>query len=138
MEFNIDMTGKTASESFESIVFKFATQQSTQTADKLAQAQLAIGERLTQIQHQIREQQKQIEDYQIKIHEHVQLLATLRLDEKIISEEQLALELEKVAHALVARGNKSMENEILAKETLHKEMPAKQTLAQGIFYEAEF
>ncbi|TGO33823.1 hypothetical protein BHYA_0225g00060 [Botrytis hyacinthi] len=122
---NNQVACKNAGQMSGSQVLKAVAQQSAQSTNTIAQTQ-----------HAIREHQKQIEDFQIKIQKHVQQVAALRKEEQALLKEQTLFEVEKIQHELCDgdKGNKQRKVE----EEKHKNMMAKQTLAHEILYEGEF
>ncbi|TGO45682.1 hypothetical protein BOTNAR_0647g00090 [Botryotinia narcissicola] len=91
---------------------------------------------IAQTQHAIREHQKQIEDFPIKIQKHVQQIAALRQEEQALLKKQTLFEVGKLQSELfyVDKENKQLEVE----EEKHKNMMAKQILVHEILYEGEF
>ncbi|TGO45143.1 hypothetical protein BCON_0418g00060 [Botryotinia convoluta] len=122
---NNEVAGKIAGQMSGSKVLKADTQQSTQFTNTIAQTQ-----------HAIREHQKQIEDFRIKIQKHVQKIAALRQEEQALLKEQTRFEVERLHRELcdVDKENKQREVE----EKKYKDMMAKQILIHEILYEGEF
>ncbi|THV47437.1 hypothetical protein BGAL_0311g00240 [Botrytis galanthina] len=117
---NNEVARKNAGQMSGSQVLKAVAQQSTQSTNTITQTQYAI-----------REHQKQIEEFQIKIHKHVQQVAGPRKEEQALLEKQTLFEVEKIQHELcdIDKGNKQREVE----EEKHKNMMAKQILYEGEF-----
>ncbi|KAF7860687.1 hypothetical protein EAF04_008205 [Stromatinia cepivora] len=122
---NNEIASENARKVFESGGLKIIIQQSARAKDKL-----------TQTQHAIREQQKQIEDLQIKVQKHVQQLVVLRLEERTLLKEQTLSELAKVRGELTEADKENGEREV--GERKQKDILEQQMLAQQVLYEAEF
>ncbi|TGO11954.1 hypothetical protein BTUL_0097g00060 [Botrytis tulipae] len=119
---NNEVVCRNAEQMSGSKVLEAVAQQSTQSKDTLAQAQYAI-----------REHQKQIEDFQIKIQEYVQQIAALRQEEQPLL--KTLFEVEKLQSELC---DDKENNQLEVEEEKNKNMMVKQILVHEILYEGEF
>ncbi|KAK6595168.1 hypothetical protein H4I95_10526 [Botrytis cinerea] len=119
---NNEVGANYAGQVFNSRVLKAATQQPTQSKNTLAE-----------IQHKIREHQKQIEDFQIKIQKHVQQIAALRQEEQALLKEQTIFEVGKIQRELCDVDKKNKQHE--ADEKKNRDTMAKHMLLHKVLYE---